>query len=124
MTPQATEAWGRRSNGPGGRPGRNLTAVLDTQRILKGIPMLPDSLPDSHPPSDPRAWLDHCPTKKHSAVANWFHYAVRNGAATPEAVCSAVWQTIQRRLEWSTTPESRGFLLHCLDSIGNFIFCV
>ena len=57
-------------------------------------------------------------------IANWFHYAVRNGAQTPQAVCSGVWQTIQRRLdwqtiqrrlEWSTTPESRGFLLHGLE---------
>ena len=40
---------------------------------------------------------------------------MRNGAQTPPAVCSGVWQTIQRRLEWSTTPESRGFLLHCLE---------
>ena len=50
---------------------------------------------------------------KRSPVANWFHYAVRNGASTPQAVCSAVWQTVQRRAEWSATPESRGFLLHC-----------
>ena len=76
--------------------------------------MVAYNVPHEQPP-DPRAWLEQFPTPRRSTIANWFHYAVRNGAQTPHAVCSAVWQTMQQQLEWSTTPENREFLLHCLE---------
>lgn len=66
---------------------------------------------------DPRAWLDAFPAPRRSAIANWFHFACRGGASTPHTVCSAVSATIQRRLAWSPEPESRAFLLSCLDTL-------
>jgi hypothetical protein len=83
--------------------------------------MIADFSPHNHPTRvdapDPRRFLEHFPGDKRSAIANWFHYAVRHGAQTPRAVCSAVWQTIQRRLEWASTPENRQFLQGCLDTL-------
>ena len=69
------------------------------------------------PGPDPRAWLEHLPAPKRSSVANWFHYAVRNGASTPPAVCSAVWQTVQQRLQWSSELPTRQFLQGVLDTL-------
>lgn len=66
-----------------------------------------------HP--DPRAFLDYCPANKHGPVANMFHFAVRDGAQTPQAVCDAVSQTVQRRLEWSSDLTTRQFLQSVLD---------
>src|SRR5712691_9319554 len=52
--------------------------------------------------SDPRAWLEHFPANRRSALANWFHYAVRGGSRTPAAVVHQVQQTVQRRLQWAS----------------------
>ena len=49
---------------------------------------------------DPRAWLEHVPPERRSAIANWFHYSVRSGVPVPAAVLVAVDRTIQRRLAW------------------------
>jgi hypothetical protein len=51
--------------------------------------------------SDPRAWLEHFPANRRSTIANWFHYAVRGGATTPNAVVHQVQQTVQHRLQWA-----------------------
>jgi len=56
-------------------------------------------------PADPRAWLDHFPAPRRGPVANWFHQAVRCGAASPFAVLSHVHQTLLRRLQWARDPE-------------------
>ena len=68
--------------------------------------MVAYNVPHEQPP-DPRAWLEQFPTPRRSTIANWFHYAVRNGGQTPPAVCSAVWQTVQQRLQWSSARPTR-----------------
>jgi hypothetical protein len=52
------------------------------------------------PPPDPRAWLEHFPPERRSAIANWFHYSVRSGIPVPAAVLVAGERTILRRLWW------------------------
>ena len=64
---------------------------------------------------DPRAWLAQFPDQRRSTIATWFHGAVRTGAQTPHAVCSAVWQTVQRRLQGASELASRQFLQGVLD---------
>ena len=66
---------------------------------------------------DPRTFLEHFPPGRRSTIANWFHYAVRGGASTPGAVCSAVWQTVQRRLQWRTDPETIAQLTTVLEAL-------
>lgn len=51
-----------------------------------------------------RAWLERFPPPRRSAIANWFHAAVRAGHTTPAAVVHQVHQTIQRRLQWVSDP--------------------
>ena len=75
----------------------------------------PRSTPTIDVSAQARAWLDHIPAHKRGTVANWFHYAVRNGAQTPHTVCSAVGQTIHRRLEWSSDLTSRQVLQGVLE---------
>jgi hypothetical protein len=41
------------------------------------------------PPPDARAWLEHCPPSRRSAMAHWFHLSIRIkalGAAGPAPV--------------------------------------
>ena len=64
---------------------------------------------------DTRALLEHIPAHRRSTVANWFHYAARAGTPTAHGVCSQVWQGIQQRLQWASTPETRQFLQGVLD---------
>ena len=73
--------------------------------------------PTGSPPDTPasRAWLNRIAAGRRSATANWFHHAARAGATPPQAVCSGVWQTVQRRLEWASTPDTREFLQGILD---------
>src|SRR5262249_26454180 len=66
--------------------------------------MIPDTLARVNNASDPRAWLEHIPSPRRSAIANWYHYAVRGGSSTPTAVVHQVWQTVQRRLQWANAP--------------------
>ena len=66
---------------------------------------------------DPRAWLDHVTAQRRSALANLFHYAVRNGTDNPLAVCSAVWQEVHRRLQMARDPETRAWLARVLEGI-------
>lgn len=72
---------------------------------------------EAGPRQNPRAWLDHFPPERRSTIANWFHHGVRNGARTPQAVCSAVWQTVQQRLHWSSDLANRQFLQGALDTL-------
>jgi hypothetical protein len=64
--------------------------------------MIPDIRREHQPknPSgvaDPRAWLEHIAAHRRSAVANWFHYAVRSGAASATLVLVSVRQGCARR---------------------------
>ena len=56
------------------------------------------------PAGDPRSFLEQFPPARRSTIANWFHYAYRSGAQTPEAVLQAVGLTIQRNLQWTRDP--------------------
>jgi hypothetical protein len=47
--------------------------------------------------ADPRAWLEHITAQRRGVVANWFHSAVRSGAASATLVLLAVRQTCERR---------------------------
>ena len=63
---------------------------------------------------DPRAWLEHLPALKRSPRRELVSLCGTQRRPALRRPCVAhVWQTVQRRAEWSTTPESRGFLLHC-----------
>jgi hypothetical protein len=67
--------------------------------------------------AEPRGWLGHFPPDKRSTIANWFHYAVRAGAQTPEAVCRAVVETVQRRLQAAQDPETDAHLMGVRDAL-------
>ena len=71
--------------------------------------MIPETPPAVN--SDPRAWLEHFPATRRSAIANFFHHAVRGGATTPGAVIQQVQHTIQRRLQWATPHTDVAHLL-------------
>src|SRR3977135_2418568 len=67
--------------------------------------MILETTPAVH--SDPRAWLEHFPAPRRSAIANWYHYAVRNGSITPAAVVHQVQQEVSRRLQWTSDPTEK-----------------
>ena len=79
--------------------------------------MIPQDDPQQQPSPDPRAWLEKIQIKKRSTVANWFHQAVRTGATTPAEICHQVSQTVQRRLEWASPPETQQFLQAVLEAL-------
>src|SRR5438132_10889622 len=66
---------------------------------------------------DPRAWLEHFPAPRRSAIANWYHYAVRNGARTPAAVVQQVYQTVQRRLQWASAHTDEAHFRAVLEAL-------
>ena len=68
-------------------------------------------------PSGRRAWLDQFPPNKRSTIANWYHFAVRNGAFTPEAVLYHVQQTVYRRLQWANNPLTTEHLHSVLQTL-------
>jgi hypothetical protein len=80
------------------------------------IPQRTESSHYTHAP-DPRAWLERFPSARRSAIANWYHYAVRNGASTPVAVAHQVRQTVQRRLQWTSAPTETAYLQAVLDAL-------
>ena len=49
------------------------------------------------------------------SLANWFHYAVREGAHQPAQVLHAVRQTCSRRLHWGNATDA-AIVLHALDT--------
>ena len=67
------------------------------------------------PAPNARAWLEHIPAHWRSTVANWFHFAVRAGAQSPEAVLQAVRQVCERRLRWRDETDAP-LVLDALDS--------
>lgn len=48
------------------------------------------STKDAPVPFSNRAFLEHFPANRRSTISNWFHYSVRSGANSPEAVLRAV----------------------------------
>src|SRR6266567_9210867 len=68
-------------------------------------------------PDTSRAWLEHFQAPRRSAIANWFHYAVRNGAVTPEAVIYQIQQTVQRRLQWVSAQKDAVHVEAVLDAL-------
>jgi hypothetical protein len=67
------------------------------------------------------SWLDQFPADRRSTVANWFHFAVREGARTPAAVVIAVQETVRRRLTGESDPARRAHLAtvaHALQQDG------
>jgi hypothetical protein len=71
--------------------------------------------PDASAVHDPRAWLEHFPASKRSAVANWHHFAVRGGAHTPAQVSRQVVRTVQQRLASAPDPETTTHLTRVLE---------
>jgi hypothetical protein len=67
--------------------------------------------------TDPRAWLERFPPARRSAIANWYHDAVRNGASTPAAVVQQVRQTVQRHLQWASAHPEEAHLHAVLESL-------
>lgn len=66
--------------------------------------MIPDAPLTVNSGLDSRVWLEQFPAPRRSAIANWYHHAVRNGACAPAAVVHQVQQTLQRRLQWAREP--------------------
>jgi len=64
--------------------------------------MIADTTLTVHSFSDARAWLEHFPAARRSGIANWYHYAVRNGATTAAGVVHQVQQTVLRHQQWSS----------------------
>jgi hypothetical protein len=96
----------------------SIIAPSPIQPQIPRQPASPGSTPGpTGPAPDPRALLAHVPAHRRSPLANWFHFSARSGATTPHAVCSGVWQTVQRRLQWASTPETRQFLQSVLDML-------
>ena len=61
-------------------------------------------------PVTARRWLEQFPAPRRSAIANWYHYAVRNSACSPADVVHQVMQTVQRRLQWARDPAETAHL--------------
>jgi hypothetical protein len=72
-------------------------------------------LPAPTPPEPPRRFLEHFEPGRRSGIANLFHYGARAGASTPRALCSHVWQTVQRRQQQAQDPETAAHLSHALE---------
>src|SRR5262249_39607658 len=79
--------------------------------------MIADAIPTVNSSADPRAWLEHFPAARRSAIANWYHYAVRNGHRTPTAVLHQVLLTVQRRLQWANDPATAAHLCAVLETL-------
>src|SRR5438445_9729341 len=76
--------------------------------------MIPEATQTVNSPH-PRAWLEHFPAARRSAIANWFHDAVRGGSHTPAAVVHQVYQTVQRRLQWASAHTADAHLRALLE---------
>src|SRR5262245_42126531 len=63
----------------------------------------------------PRAWLERFPAARRSAIANWYHYAVRAGHSKPASVVHQVHQEVQRRLRWVSDPTEEAHLRTILE---------
>lgn len=63
---------------------------------------------------DPAAkvWLEQFPAKRRSTLANWFHFAVRNGAVEPAAILNEVRGQARHKHDsrWSN-PDDQAFAL-------------
>jgi hypothetical protein len=77
----------------------------DTSKSLP-IPVTSANHAAPPPAPDPRAWLEQFPPERRSAIANWFHYAVRSGVPVPAAVLVAVQSTVERRLHWRKDQDA------------------
>jgi hypothetical protein len=93
-------------------------STWETERLPMSIarpesPLQPGRTPG--PTQDPRAFLKHFESGRRSAVANWFHFAVRAGASTPGDVRLAVWRTVQDRLQWGNETDAP-WVLQALDT--------
>jgi hypothetical protein len=54
-----------------------------------------------------RTWLDVFAPARRSQIANWFHFAVRSGCPTPEAVFAHVTQELHHRLRYALRDPER-----------------
>jgi len=67
--------------------------------------------------ADPRAWLEHLPANRRSAIANLFHHAVRGGHTTPATVVHQVQQEVHRRRQWASDHVDLEHLQTVLNAI-------
>jgi hypothetical protein len=80
--------------------------------------MIPQKPPEKQPTGEivtARAWLEHFPVPRRSTIANWFHFAVRDGAHQPAVVLQAVRQVCARRLGGGDETDA-AVVLQALDS--------
>jgi hypothetical protein len=52
-------------------------------------------------------WLAQFPAPAQPLVQAWFAYAVSQGAQTPDGLLEIVERIVSRKMDWSTTPETR-----------------
>ena len=61
--------------------------------------------------------MEHFPAPRRSAIANRFHFSVRDGQSTPAAAVHQVQQEVQRRLQWANTPTDEAHLRAVLEAL-------
>src|SRR5262245_25446117 len=72
--------------------------------------MIADFAAFAHPGPDPRSWLDHIPAERRGVIGNWFHQAVRTGAATPQAVLAVIQARCHGDPPWRGAPDGPAVL--------------
>jgi hypothetical protein len=95
--------------------GQPIAPVFDLMASSTPRPSCIPPSPDGALSDDSRAWLDHIPAALRSTVANFFHYAVRAGHRTPEAVLAAIRDTCHRRIQGGRDQDG-STVLHALQS--------